>query len=74
MAVSITRQQLNDSLKTSIPAGAPVRDLWQLKNLPPSGDTISVQVARHGAVLLKIGTAAPDSENIAALVKMHTPK
>ncbi len=72
--ISISLKQLNDALKTDYAAGAPVRDLWFLKNLAPAGDTITVDVARHGMTILKIGTPKPEAESIDALVKANAPK
>lgn len=34
----------------------PVRDLWRHESLPAVSDTLSATVARHGAVLVKVGT------------------
>ncbi len=48
-----------------------VRDIWQLKNLSDATDTLTAQVPRHGVVLLKIGTAYPEADSIAALVKLY---
>jgi alpha-galactosidase len=72
--VVATLTELNAGLKTTIPAGAPVRDLWQLKNLAPAAESISLEVPRHGMILLKIGTPKPEAESIANIVKLHAPK
>ncbi len=72
--VSISLKDLNDALKTNIAPGAPVRDVWFLKNVAPAGDTISADVARHGCVILKIGTPKPEAESIGALVKANQPQ
>jgi alpha-galactosidase len=40
----------------------PVRDLWLHKNVGSPSGKYSVEVPAHGAVLLKIGTPAKDSE------------
>ncbi len=37
----------------------PVRDLWQLKDLPPATDALALVVPRHGVTLLKIGHPHP---------------
>jgi alpha-galactosidase len=72
--ISTTLKELNDGLKMNVAAGAKVRDLWQLKDLAPVGETISAEVPRHGMVMLKIGNAKPNAECVAALVKMYPTK
>jgi alpha-galactosidase len=72
--VSISLKDLNDALKTNITHGAPVRDVWFLKDVAPAGDTLSADVARHGCVILKIGAPRPEAESIAALVKANQPQ
>ena len=65
-------KDINAALKSSYAAGAPVRDVWMLKNLAPATDTITVDVARHGMAFLKIGTPKSEAECIADLVKLHS--
>ncbi len=47
--ISVTLKELGLS------GAQPVRDLWTHKDLAVSGDTITMEVPRHGAALLKIG-------------------
>lgn len=42
--------------------GQPVRDLWQRKDLGSFNNSFTAEVLPHGAVMLKIGKPAPDSE------------
>jgi alpha-galactosidase len=74
--ISISLKDLSAGLKLSQPlqGPVPVRDLWQLKDLDKATDTLTAEVARHGCVILKVGTPKPEAECIAALVKMHEPK
>ena len=72
--ISVSLKDINTALKSNFAAGAPVRDVWFLKNLAPAGDTISVEVPRHGMAFLKVGTPKSDADCITDLVKMHEPK
>jgi alpha-galactosidase len=70
--ISVSLKDINAALKSSYAAGAPVRDVWMLKNLAPATDTITVDVARHGMAFLKIGTPKSEAECIADPVKLHS--
>ena len=70
--ISISVKDLAAGLKTTLNGQVAVRDIWQLKDLPPATDKISAEVPRHGAVFLKIGTPRLDAECVADLVKMHS--
>ena len=69
--VSVSLKELNDALKMNLTAGVPVRDIWQLKDLAPMGESFSAEVPRHGMVFLKIGKARAEEECIAELVKAN---
>jgi len=64
---------LNDS-GTALAQGGPlpVRDLWQLKDLPAATDNISAMVPRHGMVFLKVGKGRSEGECVKELVKANT--
>jgi alpha-galactosidase len=72
--VTVSLKELNDALKLNLAAGQPVRDLWQLKNLDPAKDAVTLEVPRHGCVLLKIGNGKSEAQCIDALVKANLPK
>ena len=48
-----------------------VRDLWQLKDLGEKDGEFSVQVPRHGCVLVKIGKAVSEEEAVGRVVAMY---
>jgi alpha-galactosidase len=72
--VSIPVKDLATGLKTTFKTPLAARDIWQLKNLAPVGDTLSIEVPRHGMAFLKLGTPKPMADVIADVVKLHAPK
>jgi len=70
--VSVTLSPLNEALGMKLAGAQPVRDLWQLKDLPV-GETFAAEVPRHGMVFLKIGKPRSEAECVAELVKANLP-
>src|SRR5262245_449724 len=71
--VMVSLKELNEGLGMNLTGKQPVRDVWQLKSLPPIDDVFSVEVRSHGMVFLKIGTPRSEAQCIAAIVKLHAP-
>jgi alpha-galactosidase len=72
--VAISLKALGEGLQTTFTGPVPVRDIWQLKDLPPAADTLAAEVPRHGVAFLKLGTPKPLTDVVAAVVKLHTPQ
>ena len=52
-------------------ANPPVRDLWRRKDMGRHKDRFSIEIPRHGAVLLRVGEPMPEEQAVARIVKMY---
>jgi alpha-galactosidase len=49
----------------------PVRDLWHLKDLGESTGHYTVEVPRHGCVLVKVGRPSSEADAVKAVVALY---